>query len=216
MFARAREEMVHRQLQGRDIRDVRVIAAMGAIPREQFVPEDHVDAAYEDGPLPIGEGQTISQPYIVALMLQAAELAPADHLLEVGAGSGYVAAVAGRIADRVVAIERHPVLAEGARQKLDALGLANVRILAGDGTRGCAEEAPFDVIIVSAGGPDVPEMLKRQLRFGGRLVMPVGERDTQHLLRLRRMDEDSFVQDDLGEVVFVPLIGEQGWAETAG
>lgn len=216
MFARAREEMVHRQLQGRDIKDARVLVAMGMVPREQFVPEDRADEAYEDGPLPIGEGQTISQPYIVALMLQAAELAPGDHLLEVGAGSGYVAAVAGRIADRVVAIERHPVLAEGARQRLDALGQANVRILAGDGTRGCAEEAPFDAIIVSAGGPVVPEALKRQLRVGGRLVMPVGKRDGQNLLRVRRVSEDHYAQDDLGEVVFVPLIGEQGWAETAG
>jgi protein-L-isoaspartate(D-aspartate) O-methyltransferase len=208
--------MVHRQLQGRDITDARVLKAMGAIPRERFVPEDHADLAYDDGPLPIGEGQTISQPYIVALMLQAAEIRPGDHMLEVGAGSGYAAAVAARLADRVVAIERHAPLAEEARQRLATLGYANVRIVAGDGTCGCAEEAPFDAIVVSAGGPSVPEALKRQLRIGGRLVIPVGEEGAQTLLRIRRLAEDRYSQDDLGEVVFVPLIGAQGWTETEG
>jgi protein-L-isoaspartate(D-aspartate) O-methyltransferase len=205
--------MVLRQLRGRDITDTRVLAAMGAIPREQFVSNDYSYQAYDDAPIPIGRGQTISQPYIVALMLQAAEIAPADCLLEVGAGSGYLAAVAAGIARRVVGIERHPSLAEAARKRLGALGMANVRILAGDGTRGCIEEAPFDAIIVSAGGPRVPEALKRQLRVGGRLVIPVGESGGQHLLHVRRIGEDRFVQSDLGEVVFVPLIGEQGWAD---
>jgi len=212
MFDHARAEMVRRQLEGRDITDPQVLAAMRAVPRERFVPADHAERAYDDGPLPIEEGQTISQPYIVALMLQAAEIRPGDHVLEVGAGSGYAAAVAARIADRVVAIERHTLLAETARQRLDALGYANVRILAGDGTRGCPEEAPFDAIIVSAGGPNVPDPLRRQLRIGGRLVIPVGQEE-QTLLRVRRVAEDGYEQDDLGGVVFVPLIGEQGWAE---
>jgi protein-L-isoaspartate(D-aspartate) O-methyltransferase len=215
MFDHAREEMVRRQLEGRDITDRHVLAAMRAVPRERFVPADYAEHAYDDGPLPIEEGQTISQPYIVALMLQAAELRPGDHMFEVGAGSGYAAAVAGRIADRVVSIERHAHLAEAARRRLDRLGYANVRILAGDGTRGCAEEAPFDAIIVSAGGPDVPGALRGQLRVGGRLVIPVGQGDSQTLLCIRGVAEDLYEQDDLGEVVFVPLIGEQGWAEHA-
>src|SRR3569623_3771757 len=129
--------MVHRQLEGRDITDARVLAAMRAVPRERFVAEGYEDGAYEDGPLPIAEGQTISQPYIVALMLQTAQLGPGDRLLEVGAGSGYAAAIAAQIVDRVVAIERHASLCETARQRFESLGIANIRILAGDGTRGC-------------------------------------------------------------------------------
>ena len=213
MYEHAREEMVHRQLEGRDITDARVLTAMRAIPRERFVAQGCEDAAYEDRPLPIGERQTISQPYIVALMLQAAQLTPGDRLLEVGAGSGYAAAVAAHIVDRVIAIERHAALCEAARQRLAALGIANIRILAGDGTRGCPEEAPFDAIIVSAAGPVPPDALKAQLRIGGRLVIPVGS-DAQSLLRLRRVDGDRYEQDNLGKVVFVPLIGEQGWAES--
>jgi protein-L-isoaspartate(D-aspartate) O-methyltransferase len=215
MFDRAREEMVRRQLEGRGITDRHVLTAMRAVPRERFVAADYTERAYDDGPLPIGEGQTISQPYIVALMLQAAEIRPGGHVLEVGAGSGYAAAVAARIADRVVAIERHASLVEAAQRRLDGLGYANVRILAGDGTRGCAEEAPFDAIIVSAGGPEVPDALARQLRIGGRLVIPVGPNGSQALLRIRRVADRRYERDDLGEVVFVPLIGEQGWAEQA-
>lgn len=215
MYEHARNDMVRRQLKGRDITDARVLAAMRAVPRERFVAEGYEDEAYDDRPLPIGEGQTISQPYIVALMLQAAQPVPGDRLLEVGAGSGYAAAVAAQIVARVVAIERHPSLCDAARQRFEALGIANIRILAGDGTRGCPEEAPFDAIIVSAAGPVLPDPLKTQLRTGGRLVIPVGAH-TQKLLRVRRVDEERYEQDDLGEVVFVPLIGEQGWAEAEG
>ena len=211
--AQEREDMVRYQLAGRDISDERVLAAMREVPRERFVPTEYAGQAYDDGPLPIGNGQTISQPYIVALMIQAAALQPEDRVLEVGAGSGYAAAVMSRIAREVVAIERHAGLADEAREQLAALGYHNIAVIVGDGTRGCADKAPFDAIIVSAGGPGVPHALQQQLDLAGRLVIPVGDDRSQRLLKVTRTGATHFEEEDLGEVVFVPLIGEEGWRE---
>lgn len=209
----ARAQMVQRQLASRGVSDPRVLAAMGETPREAFVPHGLQDFAYEDSPLPIEAGQTISQPYIVALMLEAAELAPHDRVLEVGAGSGYAAAVMSRLAGAVYAIERHQNLAELAAGRMKGLGLANVQVIAGDGSRGWPDEAPFDAILVAAAGPSVPQTLKDQLAAGGRLIMPVGEiGGTQRLLKVTRT-ADGFREEDLGGVGFVPLIGEHGWDE---
>jgi protein-L-isoaspartate(D-aspartate) O-methyltransferase len=213
--AQEREDMVRYQLAGRDITDERVLAAMREVPRERFVPAEYADQAYDDGPLPIGNGQTISQPYIVALMIQAAALQPDDRVLEVGAGSGYAAAVMSRIAREVIAIERHAGLADEAGEQLAALGYSNVELIVGDGTRGCTDKAPFDAIIVSAGGPGVPHALQQQLDLAGRLVIPVGDDRSQRLLKVTRTGATHFEEEDLGEVVFVRLIGEEGWREEA-
>ncbi len=187
---------------------------MRRVPREAFVEPGFEEFAYEDGPLPIGEGQTISQPYIVALMIEAAEVKPGDSVLEVGAGSGYAAAVMSQIADRVYAIERHPSLGKSAQQRFKKLGYDNIELRVGDGTRGWPEAAPFDAILVAAGGPEVPPALKEQLAIGGRLVIPVGEEERhQTLIKLTRKSETEFEEENLGAVAFVPLIGEQGWAE---
>jgi protein-L-isoaspartate(D-aspartate) O-methyltransferase len=206
--------MVDVQISGRGIRDRYVLEALKRVPREAFVEPGFEEFAYEDGPLPIGEGQTISQPYIVALMIEAAEIKPGDSVLEVGAGSGYAAAVMGQIADRVYAIERHPSLGKSAQQRLKKLGYDNVELRIGDGTRGWPEAAPFDAILVAAGGPEVPPALKEQLAVGGRLVIPVGEEERyQSLIKLTRKSDAQFEEENLGAVAFVPLIGEQGWAE---
>lgn len=208
--------MVKTQLARRGVRDPLVLEAMGQVPREAFVGEGYEEFAYDDLPLPIGHGQTISQPYVVALMIEAAGVRAGDVVLEVGAGSGYAAAVLGRIATRVVAIERHPSLAEEARRRLERLGCDNVELHAGDGSRGWPEAAPFDVIIVSAGAPAVPDALKAQLAPGGRLVIPVGRSERyQKLLKLVRQSETEYATENLGEVSFVPLIGEQGWTGKA-
>jgi protein-L-isoaspartate(D-aspartate) O-methyltransferase len=210
----ARERMVEIQVARRGVRDRNVLEAMRQVPREAFVEPGFEEFAYEDGPLPIGENQTISQPYIVALMIEAAEVSPGNRVLEVGAGSGYAAAVIGQIAGEVHAIERHASLAEVAGQRLTRLGYDNVHIHVGDGTKGWPEAAPYDAIVVAAGGPEVPEALKRQLATGGRLVIPVGSEERQQkLLKLTRRDDDEFEEEDLGGVRFVPLIGEQGWSE---
>ena len=211
--AQEREDMVRYQLARRDIRDERVLAAMREVPRERFVPADWAEEAYDDGTLPIGDDQTISQPYIVALMIQAAELAPGDRVLEVGAGSGYAAAVMSRIARQVIAIERHAGLAAQARDRLAALGYDNIEIIVGDGTRGAVDKAPFNAIIVSAAGPGVPHALQQQLDLAGRLIIPVGDGGIQRLLKVTRTGATHFQEEDLGEVVFVPLIGEEGWHE---
>jgi len=210
---RLRHEMVDVQIARRGIRDPHILEAMRAVPRERFVPEGMAEFAYEDAPLPIEAGQTISQPYIVAAMIEAAEIAPGDRVLEVGAGSGYAAAVIAQIALEVVAVERHGNLAAAARDRLAELGYRNVRVMVGDGTLGQPDRAPFDAILVSAGGPDVPEALKQQLRVGGRLVIPVGDPGSQTLCKLTRMGPDDFETEDRGAVTFVPLIGAQGWAE---
>src|SRR5256884_1954548 len=213
-LSRARERMVNIQIAGRGVRDPLVLEAMRRVPREAFVEPGFEEFAYEDGPLPIGEGQTISQPYIVALMIEAAEVKSGDRVLEVGAGSGYAAAVMSQIADRVYAIERHPSLGKSAGQRFSKLGYDNIDLRVGDGTRGWPEAAPFDAILVAAGGPKVPPGLKEQLAISGRLVIPVGEEERyQTLLKLTRKSDAEFEDENLGTVAFVPLIGEQGWAE---
>jgi protein-L-isoaspartate(D-aspartate) O-methyltransferase len=204
--------MVQRQLEHRGIHDQRVLAAMRKIDRQAFLPEAMREFAYEDSALPIEEGQTISQPYIVARMVEAAGLQSADRVLEIGAGSGYAAAVMAELAMRVYTIERHPALARLAEERLKALGYLNVDVRIGDGTLGWPEAAPFDAIIAAAGGPRVPEALKQQLALGGRLIMPVGDMPNhQHLIRMTRTDDDTYDSEILDEVMFVPLIGEQGW-----
>jgi protein-L-isoaspartate(D-aspartate) O-methyltransferase len=212
-FARERAVMVSRHLRARGIEGPLLLAAMSAVPREAFVPEHLQEFSYEDSALPIEAGQTISQPYIVARMLELAEIKPGDKVLEVGAGSGYAAAVMSRMANKVFAIERHEELARLARARLRRLGYENVETVIADGTKGLPEEAPFQAIVVSAGGPHVPEALKQQLAAGGRLIIPVGEFGYQTLMRVRRTGEHSFEEEDFGAVAFVPLIGEEGWAE---
>ena len=211
-----RARMVERQLAARDIADRRVLDAMRSVPRELFVPEAFRHDAYADRPLPIEAGQTISQPYIVALMIEAAALAPDDRALEVGAGSGYATAVMSRLAREVVGIERHRVLAERAAERLQRLGYANAEVRCADGSAGCPERAPFDAILVAASGPRVPAALLAQLAPGGRLVMPVGgEHFAQRLVKVTRRDDDTFEEEDLGGVAFVPLIGAEGWPDDA-
>jgi len=206
--ARDRNRMVDVQIARRGIRDRHVLDAMRRVPREAFVEPGFEEFAYEDGPLPIGEGQTISQPYIVALMIEASEVKPGDNVLEVGAGSGYAAAVMSQIAGRVYTIERHPSLGNFARQRFKKLGYDNIELRVGDGTRGWREAAPFDAILVAAGGPEVPPALKEQLAIGGRLVIPVGEEERyQTLIKLTRKSDTQFEEENLGAVAFVPLIG---------
>jgi protein-L-isoaspartate(D-aspartate) O-methyltransferase len=213
-FADLRERMVQRQIASRGIVDPRILEAFRAVPREAFVSASYAEAAYEDHPLPIEAGQTISQPYIVALMIEAAEIGRGDRVLEVGAGSGYAAAVMSRIADTVIGIERQHDLVQVARERLDRLGFNNVRIVEGDGTRGCPEEAPFDAILAAASGSHVPKPLVDQLAPGGRLVMPIGNPNwVQHLVKLTKDEDGSLQQSDLGEVRFVPLIGQEGWRD---
>jgi protein-L-isoaspartate(D-aspartate) O-methyltransferase len=213
-FAAQRRQMIERQLAARGVRDPWVLAAMREVPREMFVDDALRDYAYEDSPLPIDAQQTISQPYTVALMVEAAELRSTDRVLEIGAGSGYAAAVMARIARHLHAIERHARLAKLARRRLLLLGYDNITLRTGDGSGGWPEAAPFDAIIASAGAPRVPDVLRRQLSIGGRLVIPVGDSErSQRLLKLVRTGEDSWSQEALGEVLFVPLIGEHGWQE---
>ena len=211
--ADARDRMVEVHIARRGVRDRRVLDAMRRVRREAFVEPGMEEFAYEDSPLPIGAAQTISQPYIVALMIEAAEVAPGDKVLEIGAGSGYAAAVMAEIAGRAFTIERIPALAESARTRLRQEGYDNVALRIGDGTRGWPEEAPFNAIIVAAGGPGVPQALKEQLAPGGRLVMPVGdESGDQSLIKITRSGARNH-EENLGAVRFVPLIGEQGWTE---
>ncbi|WP_176594479.1 protein-L-isoaspartate(D-aspartate) O-methyltransferase [Sphingobium sp. EM0848] len=212
-YARLRDQMVDRQIARRGIRDPRVLAAMRTVPRECFVREGLKEAAYEDCALPIEQEQTISQPYIVAAMLEAAEIGPDARVLEVGAGSGYAAALLGQLAGRVFAIERHEALGRLAEERLAALGYANVEIRVGDGTKGLPPEAPFDAILVAAGAPAVPEALREQLKVSGHLIIPVGGPGRQRLCQITRENADRYTERDLGAVVFVPLIGEQGWRE---
>jgi protein-L-isoaspartate(D-aspartate) O-methyltransferase len=212
-FEQTRKRMVMVQLARRGVRDARVLDAMASVPREAFVDSGMEELAYEDRPLSIGEGQTISQPYIVAAMAEAAQLQPGGRVLEVGAGSGYAAAVLSRLTAQIFTIERHANLTEAARARCRALGYDNITLKSGDGSTGWPEEAPFDAILVAASVPKPPEALKRQLKIGGRLIVPVGEADEQRLMRIRRMNEEFFAEDDLGGVRFVPLIGAEGWRE---
>lgn len=210
-FKEQRATMVDRQIAWRGVRDTDVLRAMRLVPREAFVPEEVRIFAYDDAPLPIGEGQTISQPYVVALMIEAAALRRTDRVLEIGTGSGYAAAVMAEIAGEVFTIERLAELAEAARQRLIELGYANVDVRTGDGTLGLPEAAPFDVIVSAAAGPEVPAAWKEQLAPGGRIVMPVGSHESQKLVRLTRREDGGFDRRSLGDVRFVPLLGAQGW-----
>jgi protein-L-isoaspartate(D-aspartate) O-methyltransferase len=208
--------MVTSQVGRRGVTDGRVLDAMRQVPREAFVQAGMEEFAYEDSPLPIAAGQTISQPYIVALMIAAAQIKPSDRVLDVGTGSGYAAAVLSRLAAKVYSIERHRELASNARRALEQVGYSNVEVRHGDGTLGWTDAAPFDAILVAAGGPEVPEALRRQLKIGGRLIIPIGELGgTQELVKVIRDGEDRFHEEDLGPVTFVPLIGEAGWQEPA-
>ncbi len=216
-FERARHRMVERQIAARGIDDSRVLEAIRLVPRELFVPEHLREFAYEDGPLPIEAEQTISQPYIVALMVAAAEIGEGDRVLEVGAGSGYAAAVLSRVAGEVIAIERHAELVRLAADRLERLDHWNVTVLQGDGTKGLPEEEPFDAILVAASGPDVPDALLFQLAIGGRLVMPVGEpQEVQQLIKITRLSEEEYEREELGAVRFVPLIGAHGFRDARG
>lgn len=203
-------------LASRGVEDVAVLQAMQQVPRHRFLPDALAEFAYRDVPLPIEEGQTISQPYIVAWMVQAAGIKPGHRVLEVGTGSGYAAAVASRIAADVYSVERHRLLADSAQVRLAQLGYTNVHVLHGDGTRGWPDHAPYDAILVAAGGPSVPEALIAQLAPGGTLVMPVGPADTQVLVRLHRAKDGALVREELGDVRFVPLVGEAGWKPRGG
>lgn len=205
-----RYAMVRQQLLPRGIRDRRVLRAMGKVPRHRFVPPELEWAAYEDRALPIGYEQTISQPYMVARMLEAARVTQKDRVLDVGTGSGYQAAVLGRLVAEVWSIEIVPELAESARRCLAELGCANVHVVTGDGSAGLPEHAPYDAIVVAAGSPDVPRALLEQLAQNGRLVIPVGDFGEQMLRRIERVN-DSFMTEDLLYCMFVPLVGREGW-----
>ena len=209
--------MVERQIAARGVVGKRLLEAMRTVPREAFVPDHLREFAYDDAPLSIEADQTISQPYIVAVMIEAARLGPDGKVLEIGAGSGYAAAVMSRVAGRVYAIERHQELADLAAERMKRLGYGNVVVRHGDGSKGWPEEAPFDAILAAASGPDVPDVLLRQLAVGGRLVMPIGEpQAVQTLVAVTRSGEDQFDTEDLGPVRFVPLIGAHGWSHEKG
>jgi protein-L-isoaspartate(D-aspartate) O-methyltransferase len=206
----ARQQMVDTQIAARGVKDERVLSVMREIPRHLFVPASYRDAAYHDSPLPIGKGQTISQPYIVALMTELLMIRPDDVVLEIGSGSGYQAAILGKLAKSVITIERIPEVAEMARVNLAGIGITNVMVISGNGTIGYPDRAPYDAILITAATPSVPPPLIEQLAEGGRLVAPVGSRDLQELVRLTRK-EGRTVRELFGGVVFVPLLGEYGW-----
>jgi len=211
-FEKRRAQLVERYIAHRGVRSPLVLAAMGSVPREAFLPEEMWEFAYEDTPLPIAEGQTISQPYIVAMMTEALELQGGEKVLEIGTGSGYAAAVLSRIAKDVYTVERIGQLAEKSADVLSRLGCGNVHVLHADGTRGWPDHAPYDAIVVAAGGPQVPESLKSQLKIGGRLVIPVGaDRRLQELVRVVRVSEHEYSTEELADVRFVPLVGAEGW-----
>ena len=202
--------MVERQIEARGIHNPRVLAAMREIPRHVFIPPPYDQSAYDDNPLPIGNGQTISQPYIVALMTELLHPDPSDNILEIGAGCGYQAAILSRLVHSLTSVERIPAIAILARNNLTALGIQNVEVIDGDGTQGYLQNAPYDGIIVPAATPEIPKPLTDQLADGGRLVAPVGGRDIQELVTLEKLG-DRMISESHGGVRFVPLIGKHGW-----
>jgi len=211
-YAAEREAMVERQLKRRGIGEKLILDAFLEVPRECFISEEYAHLAYGDHPLPIEANQTISQPYIVALMIQAAGIGLRDKVLEVGAGSGYAAAVISRIAGKVIGIERQHELVDVARQRMERLGFDNLEIVEGDGTKGWPEEAPYDAILAAASGSHVPKPLIDQLAPGGRIVMPLGSPGwVQELVKVTKRPDGTTTQENLGGVRFVPLIGEEGW-----
>ena len=211
-FTAEREAMVERQLKRRGITEPHILEAFLAVPREAFISQDYAHQAYGDHPLPIEADQTISQPYIVALMIQAAGIKPGDTVLEVGSGSGYAAAVISRIAAKVIGVERQHALVGLARERLERLGYANVEIVEGDGTKGWPDKAPYDAILAAASGSHVPAPLVGQLAPNGRLVMPVGEPGwVQELIKVTKQEDGILKRENLGGVRFVPLLGEEGW-----
>src|SRR4051812_22117538 len=203
--------MVQQQIEARGVRDPRVLDAMRAVPRHLFVPEALRSEAYEDHALAIGDGQTISQPYMVAVMTEALAPEAAHRVLEIGTGSGYQTAILARLSSNVFSIERHPRLADLARNTLASVGIPDPVIRVGDGTQGLPDSAPFDRILVTAGAPAIPAALEAQLAIGGRLVIPVGPPGYQHLTTINRRDQDTFERSESIACVFVPLIGRQGW-----
>jgi protein-L-isoaspartate(D-aspartate) O-methyltransferase len=206
-FVALRQSMVESQLHKRGISDSRVLDAMARVPRHEFAPEQYREQSYEDHPLPIGESQTISQPYIVALMLQVLAVSPTDRVLEVGTGSGYLTALLAELAAEVISVERHAMLAEKARNVLAAMGYSNVKVIVGDGSRGFHEAAPYDAIIVSAAAAEVPSALLEQLREGGRMIIPVGTSDSQQLQLIRIENGEPKIA--LRELCrFVPLVSD--------
>jgi len=211
MSIEERERMVSQQLERRDIRDPRVLAAFRTVPREQFVDPDMERWAYEDSPLAIGYGQTISQPYVVAMTVQALELQGHERVLEIGAGSGYAAAILGQLASEVHTIERIPELVEMAAERLARLGYDHVHVHLADGTLGWPAAAPYEAIAVAAGAPKPPPSLLAQLTIGGCIVIPHGDALTQRLVRITRRTPTEFHEEDLGDVRFVPLVGAEGW-----
>jgi protein-L-isoaspartate(D-aspartate) O-methyltransferase len=208
-----RHAMVKDQLQARGIRNPWVLQAMLDVPRHLFVPEDQQLRAYQDGPLPIGFNQTISQPYIVASMIELLDSQKTHRVLEVGLGSGYLAAVLSGLVGEVHAVEREPLLMEQAAKRLSSQGIENIQTSAGDGSLGWVEKSPFDSILVSAGSPRIPQSLLAQLKIGGILVAPVGNREEQHLVRVVKRSETHFQEKELYRVKFVPLVGAEGWPE---
>lgn len=208
-----REWMVQTQLMGRDITDEAVINSMLIVKRHKYVTPDKQEYAYYDNALEIEEGQTISQPYIVALMAQALDLKSSDSVLEIGTGSGYSAAILSRIAANINTIERHDKLANLAMGRFQNQGYENIEVRIGDGTLGWTEKAPFDAILVTAGGPVIPDPLIDQLAIGGRLVIPVGDKGEQKLMRVKKTTSSELLEENLGLVRFVPLIGKKGWSE---
>lgn len=211
-FWEDRYNMVQFQLKRRGIADLRVLNAMAEVPRHEFVSPEYREAAYQDNPLPIGEGQTISQPFMVGIMTQSLELKGEERVLEIGTGSGYQAAILGRLASQVFTIERFPCLALKAREVLRNLGYTNVEVIIANGTLGYPYKAPFDGIVVAAGAPRVPLKLLEQLVEGGRLVIPLGDRYNQMLTQVLRK-EGQFIQRRIVECIFVPLIGLDAWAD---
>jgi protein-L-isoaspartate(D-aspartate) O-methyltransferase len=208
-----RSAMVEHQIRARGISNPRVLDAMRQIPRHIFIPHPYDSAAYDDNPLPIGNGQTISQPYIVAQMTELLDPGPGDNILEIGSGSGYQTAIVAALSHQVTSIERIPSVADLARKNLAAVGVKNVRIVVGDGTLGYPVDAPYRAILITAATPAIPQPLIDQLAPGGRLVAPVGGREIQELVSLTRKDND-LVKSSHGSVRFVPLIGEHGWEDT--